>query len=94
MLETYAWTFTDAFVIILAIGITYRLCQFQNYIEKHLMNHEGLMASPLTWRKLRVDFVQLIELIYFIDSWISLSILITLGHNMLLIVLKIFNAFM
>lgn len=57
-----------------------------------MLENEVFMSAG-SWRKLRVDFVQLIELVYSIDSWLSFLILICLGHNMLIIVLKIFNAF-
>jgi hypothetical protein len=91
LLQGFSWNYGDIFVVILAMGINFRFNQFNDYFRLILRN-ENLMTKA-TWSSLRVHYFQLVELVYFIDSHVSLLILFSLGHNMLILVFKIFNAF-
>lgn len=90
-IESFVWAFADTLIIALAYGIHYRFDQFQQFLVKTVMKNENFMTQEM-WRKLRVDFIQLIELVYFVDSWISILTFVSLGHNMFIIVLKVYNA--
>jgi Trehalose receptor len=91
LLQQFSWNYGDIFVMLLAIGISFRFKQFNDYFQ-HVLKNENLMTKS-TWRDMRVHYFQLVDLVYFIDARISTLILLSLGHNMLVLVLKIFNAF-
>jgi hypothetical protein len=74
----------------MAMGINFRFNQFNDYFY-HVLRNENLMTKA-TWRDLRVHYFQLIDLVYFIDHHVSLLILFSLGHNMLVLLVKIFSA--
>lgn len=80
------------FIVILAIGINFRFNQYNGYF-RYVLQNESLMAIKSTWRDLRVHYFQLIDLVRFMDYHVSTLIAISLSHNMLIIILKIFNAF-
>jgi len=90
LLQAFSWNFSDIFVLILSIGIKFRFGQFNRYFET-VSKDERLMTSE-TFRNLRVHYYQLIDLVYFIDSKISFLILLSLAHNMVVLIIKIFSA--
>lgn len=73
------------------MGITFRFQQLNDYFS-HVLKNDDLMTQA-TWRDLRVHYFQLIDLVKFIDSHVSLLILVSMGHNMLTLLIKIFSAF-
>lgn len=91
MLQQFCWNYGDIFIILLSLGISFRFKQFNDYF-RFVLNNEHLMTQS-TWRELRIHYFQLVDLVYFVDSHVSGLILISLGHNMLIIIVKIFNAF-
>lgn len=91
LLQAFCWSYGDIFIILLAIGINFRFNQFNDYF-RFVLKNESLMTQS-TWRDLRVHYFQLIDLVYFIDSHVSGLILISMGHSMLILIVKIFNAF-
>jgi Trehalose receptor len=91
LLQQFSWNYGDIFVMLLAMGISFRFKQFNDYFQ-HVLRNENLMTQS-TWRDMRIHYFQLIELLYFIDSQVSMMILLSLGHNMLVLIIKIFNAF-
>ena len=90
LLQAFTWNFSDIFVLILSIGIKFRFDQFNRYFET-VSKDERLMTSE-TFRNLRAHYYQLIDLVYFIDSKISFLILLSLAHNMVVLIIKIFSA--
>jgi hypothetical protein len=91
LLQGFSWNYGDIFVVIVAMGINFRFNQMNEYFH-FLLKNENLMTKT-TWRSLRVHYFQLVDLVYFIDNHVSLLILFSLGHNMMILVIKIFNAF-
>jgi hypothetical protein len=91
LLQQFSWNYGDIFVALLAMGISFRFKQFNDYF-KHVLKNENLMTHT-TWRDLRIHYFQLVDLVYFIDSKVSTLILLSMGHNMLVLVVKIFSAF-
>jgi hypothetical protein len=79
------------FVVMMAMGINFRFNQFNDFFQ-HVLKNESLMTKA-TWRNMRIHYFNLVDLVYFIDSHVSLLILLSLGHNMMILMLKIFNAF-
>lgn len=48
--------------------------------------------TDLNFRNMRIHFFKLIDLVYFVDAQVSSLILISVGHNMIVIMVKIFSA--
>jgi hypothetical protein len=74
----------------LAMGIKFRFSQFNQYFSHVSDDMESM--TPDTFRSLRVDYYKLIELVHFVDSRVSTLIMMSLGHNMLVLIVKIFSA--
>lgn len=78
------------FVLMISIGIKYRFDQINQHF-KIITKDESLMTED-NFRDIRIHYYQLVDLVYFIDSNVSLLILISLAHNMLVFIIKIFSA--
>lgn len=91
VLQQFSSNYGDIFVILLAIGVNFRFNQINDYF-RHILKNENLMTQA-TFRELRINYFQLIDLVYFVDSKVSMLILLSLGHNMLVLMVNIFNAF-
>jgi len=91
LLQAFAWSFSDVLVILMAIGITTRFNQFYNRFQSILKSKE-LMTHEDIWTDLRLHYFKLIELVQFVDSQISMLLLVSMSHNMFVMLLKIFNA--
>ena len=91
LLQAFSFSFADIFIMLLSMGITTRFQQFEQLFNSIAENSTN--AKKSTWRILRVHYTQLLELTRFIDANISLLVLISTGHNMLTLILKIFYAF-
>lgn len=74
----------------LAIGVKFRFNQF-NLRLKAITRDENLMTE-LNFRKMRIHFFKLIDLVFFVDSQLSSLILVSFGHSMLVIMVKVFSA--
>lgn len=74
----------------LAIGLRFRFNQFNMHF-KNISRDEDLMTD-LNFRNMRIHFFKLIDLVYFVDAQVSSLILISVGHNMIVIMVKIFSA--
>ncbi|XP_070501290.1 gustatory receptor for sugar taste 64b-like [Chironomus tepperi] len=90
LLQAFAWNFSDIIVLLLSIGIKFRFDQFNNHFEA-VSKDEKLMTTE-NFRNMRIHYYQLVDLVYFIDSKISFLILLSLAHNMLVLIIKIFSA--
>lgn len=89
-LQAMSWSYSDIFIIVLAIGIKFRFNQFNQYFR--VVSDDVNLMSEDIFRTLRVDYYKLIELVHFIDSKVATLILMSLGHNMLVLIIKIFSA--
>ncbi|KAL7038081.1 hypothetical protein ACKWTF_009446 [Chironomus riparius] len=90
LLQAFAWNFSDIFVLILSIGVKFRFDQFNQHFES--VTKDKRLMTPENFRNMRIHYYQLVDLIYFIDSKISFLILLSLAHNMLVLIIKIFSA--
>lgn len=89
-MQAVAWSYSDILILMLALGVKFRFNQFQLRF-KFISKDENLM-DEMSFRKLRIHFFKLIELVHYVDSQISTLILLSLGHNMFVIMVKIFSA--
>jgi Trehalose receptor len=91
MLQGYCWNYGDIFIVVLAVGISFRFNQLNDYFRLVIGNDHLMTAA--TFRDLRIHYFQLIDLVRYVDSKVSGLIIISMGHNMLVLIVKIFNAF-
>lgn len=89
-MQAIAWSYSDILVLMLAIGLRFRFNQFNMHF-KNISRDEDLMTD-LNFRNMRIHFFKLIDLVYFVDAQVSSLILISVGHNMIVIMVKIFSA--
>lgn len=88
--QTFIWSYGDAFISMLAVGVSHRFNQINDYLKR--CEKDNTLMKPSTWREIRLHYFKLIELVDFVNSQISWLIMITTGHNLLVLVLKTFNA--
>ncbi|KAG5679797.1 hypothetical protein PVAND_009335 [Polypedilum vanderplanki] len=91
LLQAFAFSYTDIFIMLMAIGITTRFNQYIQLFRKIISNDK--IRREIIWRNLRIDYIHLVELTKFIDKHISGLVLISTGHNMLTMILKFYSAF-
>lgn len=75
--------------MILATGISTRFQQFNDYF-KFILKHENLMTKE-TWKFMRVHYNKLIDLIRYIDNRINFLIFMSIGHNIFVLGVKVFD---
>jgi gustatory receptor len=90
LLQAVSWSYTDIFIILLATGIKFRFNQFNFYFNE--VSEDVALMSEEIFSSFRVNYYKLVELVNFIDSHVSTLIMISLGHNMLVLIVKIFSA--
>lgn len=91
-MQAFSFSYADIFIMLLSMGITTRFQQFDQQLFKSVTENSD-KATRFTWRNLRVHYTQLVELTKYIDSNISHLVLISTGHNMMTLILKIYYAF-
>jgi hypothetical protein len=89
-LQAMSWSYSDILIILLAIGIKYRFKQV-NQRFKYIVSDETLMTHQ-NFHTLRIHYYQLIDLVHYIDSLVNTLIFMSLGHNTLVLIIKIFEA--
>ncbi|KAG5682212.1 hypothetical protein PVAND_011578 [Polypedilum vanderplanki] len=88
MLQAFVVSFADTLIILFATGITTRLNQFNDLLEYMMKQKEYYH-----WRKMRHDYVKIVNLIRFTDSHIHILSFICIGHNSLQFAFRVFKAF-
>jgi gustatory receptor len=70
---TFFWNFLDLFIILISIGINY-LYEKLNY---RLESLRGLLVNEKVWSEIRLHYVQICELLQFVNSKIGAAVLIS-----------------
>lgn len=84
----FSWNFVDFFIIILAIGLTTRFNQLNIRLVStpiHQMDNEF-------WKDIRLHFTNLIDLLDYVNGLIPFLLLLSMSHNIFLVMSKIFEA--
>lgn len=92
LLQANAESFTDSFIMLLATGLATRFSQFNDLLRKMIHKDRDLMSAAM-WKKMRMDYVQLIHLLRFIDSHVNVLTFVCIGQDAFLVAFKIFNIF-
>lgn len=78
---TFYWSFCDVFIMLVSIGVASRFEQ----INKRIDYFKGRIISIDRWRELRLDYVEVCELLKFADGVLNKLILIASLSNSYLI---------
>jgi hypothetical protein len=93
MLQAFVVSFADSLIILLATGITTRLNQFNDLLEKLINEQQNHVEAATMWRKMRSHYIRIINLMRRADSHIHLLSFICIGHNSLMFAFRVFKAF-
>jgi gustatory receptor len=89
ILMTYSWNFIDLFIILISVCLATRFNQINDRLASScLISHR----SERLWNEIRVDYYALIDLVDEIDKEISMLVLLSTGHNLFSICVKIFES--
>ena len=88
---SFVWTYVDMLIVFCSIGLTTRVDQLNTRIKEAL--RIDTPPKQELWKEFRLHYVSLCDLVHFVDSHISLLILISIGHNMFSVCLVISNSF-
>lgn len=84
-LMAFGWNFVDYFIIILSLALSTRFSALNTRLETtppYQMKHKF-------WNDIRIHYMNLVELVYYVDKKISFLMLVCISHNLFLICTKI-----
>jgi gustatory receptor len=87
-LLAFSWNWVDYFIIILSLGLSTRFNQLNDRLRRTSKHQMG----GKFWLETRLHYTGLVELTEFIDERISLLMILSMSHNLLLICTKVFEA--
>lgn len=85
---SFSWNFVDFFIIILGVGLATRFNQI----------NERLRSTPLHrkdngfWNEIRLHYTNLVDLLDYVNERIPALLLLSMSHNVFLVMSKIFEA--
>lgn len=86
---SFYWSFADIFIMLVSIGIAFRFQQ----INKRIDYFRGRIVSLDRWVELRLDYVEVCELLKYCDVALGKIILIASLNNSYLILVQLLNIF-
>jgi gustatory receptor len=86
---TFYWGFADIFIMLVSIGVAFRFQQINNRLDFF----KGRIISIDRWNELRLDYVEVCELLKFVDGVLDKLILIATLSNSYLILVQLLNMF-
>ncbi|XP_070501249.1 gustatory receptor for sugar taste 64f-like [Chironomus tepperi] len=86
---TFAWSYTDLFVIIISIGLTSKFEQLNDELRK-IKGRRGI--SPELWSEYRVYYREIVGLIAVVDKAVSKIILISISNNLFFICVQLLRS--
>jgi gustatory receptor len=87
MTTVFYWSFSDVFIMIISIGITHRFQQ----INKRIDYLKGRVVSNDRWNDIRIDYVEVCELLKFVDNSLGKIILLATLNNSYLILVQVLS---
>ncbi|XP_055373584.1 gustatory receptor for sugar taste 64a-like isoform X1 [Condylostylus longicornis] len=81
----------DMFIILVSIGINFRFQQLNKYLQKTIETIE--VQDDIFFEKVRLDFIQLCDLLKYIDDELSFIILLSCFNNLYFICYQLMNVF-
>ena len=90
MLMAFSWNYVDVFIIIVSMVLEARFIQLNNRLRTTNIYH----MDQSFWSEIRIHYSNLIDLVQYMDSKISTLVLLSMSHNLFLIITKIYESFM
>ncbi|RZC42767.1 uncharacterized protein BDFB_000644, partial [Asbolus verrucosus] len=87
--STISWNFMDLFIILVSLCLSARFAQVTRYISFLTKKKE---SDEKIWGKLREDYTRLTILCRTVDDYISNIILMSIGNNIFVIIVQLFNS--
>ncbi|KXJ69608.1 hypothetical protein RP20_CCG026442 [Aedes albopictus] len=85
----FTWHYIDVFIICVSLALQRR---FQQYNDR-IRSFNGNQQPEEVWRALRLDFLQLSELVTYLDTKLSRIILLSCANDMFFISVQLYNIF-
>jgi gustatory receptor len=86
---TFAWSYTDLFVIIISIGLTSKFEQLNDELRK-MKGRRGINADY--WSEYRVYYREIVGLVAVVDKAVSKIILISISNNLFFICVQLLRS--
>lgn len=86
---TFAWSYTDLFVIIISIGLTNKFEQLNDRLRK-VKGRRGI--SHDFWSEYRAYYREIVNLIAIVDKAMSKVILISISNNLFFICVQLLRS--
>lgn len=88
IIATFAWSFTDLFVIIVSIGLASKFKQ----INEDLMRVKDKSVPPSFWSEYRLYYREVTNLILTVDTALAKIILISISNNLFFICVQLLRS--
>lgn len=86
---TFTWNYSDLFIILVSLGLSTRLKQF----NECLMEDKGKFMMPSYWYEKRDLFLDLCNLVLYVDESITLITMIAMSKNLFFICSLLLDSF-
>uniref|UniRef100_A0A1B0D993 Uncharacterized protein n=1 Tax=Phlebotomus papatasi TaxID=29031 RepID=A0A1B0D993_PHLPP len=86
---TFAWNFIDIFAILISVGLAKRFEQINNRLD----SVKGKFAPQSYWEQVRLHYVQLCEMVEFVEMHISPIVLLSCTNDLYFICYQLLNIF-
>jgi gustatory receptor len=88
IIATFAWSYTDLFVIVISIGLASKFKQ----INEDLIDVKGRSVHPGFWSEYRLYYREVTNLIAIVDVALSKIILISISNNLFFICVQLLRS--
>jgi gustatory receptor len=89
IIATFAWSFTDLFVIVISIGLSSKFQQLNADLAK-VKGKVGIL--PEFWTEYRLYYREIVNLITIVDAAVSKIVLISISNNLFFICVQLLKS--
>ena len=86
---TFCWNYMDIFIVVISIGLVTRFSQINYRLEA--MYGKGI--SSVVWHEVRTHYVQICELLEFVDENLATIIILACANDLYFICIQLLNIF-
>lgn len=88
IIATFAWSYTDLFVILISIGLASKFKQ----INEDLMEVKDKSVLRTFWSEYRLYYREVVTLIYVVDEAMAKIILVSVSNNLFFICVQLLRS--
>lgn len=88
-ITAFSWNYVDILVVLISVSLRFRFDQ----LNDRIINSKDQHLQPSFWTSIRIHYVQLYDLVQFVDYHISPLILLALPHNLFIICVRVLQCF-